>query len=95
MHIVCMRTTWDPQKAATNLAKHGVRFSDAELVLYDPLAVTVEDEDAEDEQRLVTIGVDAVGRILVVVYTLRGDDLRLISARQATRRERRAYEEGV
>jgi len=50
MHIVCMRTTWDPQKAATNLAKHGVRFSDAELVLYDPLAVTVEDEDAEDEQ---------------------------------------------
>ena len=95
MHIVCMQVVWDPQKAPTNLAKHGVRFSDAELVLYDPLAVTVEDEDAEDEQRLVTIGVDAVGRILVVVYTLRGDDLRLISARQATRRERRAYEEGV
>jgi hypothetical protein len=95
MHIVCMQVVWDPEKAAANLAKHGVRFSDAELVLYDPLAVTVEDEDAEGEQRLVTIGMDAVSHILVVVYTVRGDDVRLISARQATRTERQAYEEGV
>ena len=90
-----MRAVWDPEKAAINLAKHGVRFSDAELVLYDPLAVTVEDEAAEGEQRLVTIGMDAAGRVLVVLYTFRADDVRLISARQATRRERRVYEEGV
>jgi len=95
MHIVCMQVLWDPEKAAANLAKHGVRFSDAELVLYDPLAVTIEDETAEGEQRLVTIGLDAVGRVLVLVYTFRGEDIRLISARPATPRERRTYEEGI
>jgi uncharacterized DUF497 family protein len=90
-----MRALWDPGKAAANLAKHGVHFSDAELVLYDPHAVTVEDEAAEGEQRLVTIGLDAVGRVVLVVYTFRGEDVRLISARPATRRERRTYEEGI
>lgn len=90
-----MRVLWDPDKAARNLAKHGVRFGDAELVLYDPHAVTVEDEAAAGEQRFVTIGVDALGSVLVVVYTFRGEDLRLISARPATRREKRTYEEGV
>jgi hypothetical protein len=90
-----MRVVWDPEKAATNLAKHGVRFSDAELVLFDPGAVTVEDEVAEGERRFVTVGLDSVGRVLVVVYTFRGEDVRLISARPATRRERRTYEEGI
>jgi uncharacterized protein len=90
-----MRAIWDPDKAKANLEKHGVRFSDAELVLYDPYAVTVEDSAAQGEQRHVSIGLDAVGRILVVVYTYRGENVRLISARPATRRERRQYEEGI
>src|SRR5579885_2445940 len=72
MHHVCMRAVWDPDKAKANMEKHGVRFSDAELVLYDPFAVTVEDSGAQGEQRHISIGLDAVGRILVVVYTDRG-----------------------
>ena len=90
-----MRAVWDPDKAEANLEKHGVRFSDAELVLYDPHAVTVEDSAAQGEQRHISIGLDAVGRILVVVYTYRGENVRLISARPATQRERRQYEEGI
>lgn len=61
MHYVCMRAVWDPDKAKANLEKHGVRFSDAELVLYDPYAVTVEDAAAQGEQRHISIGMDAVG----------------------------------
>ena len=95
MHHVCMRAVWDPEKAKANLEKHGVRFSDAELVLYDAYAVTVEDSTAQGEQRHISIGLDAVGRVLVVVYTDRGEDVRLISARLATRTERRHYEEGI
>jgi uncharacterized protein len=90
-----MRAVWDPGKAKANLEKHGVRFSDAELVLYDSYAVTVEDSAAEGEQRHISIGLDAVGRVLVVVYTYRGENVRLISARLATRAERRQYEEGI
>jgi uncharacterized DUF497 family protein len=82
---------WDPRKAAANLLKHGVRFSEALTVLFDDLAVTAEDEDS-DERRFVTVGVSAEGQILVVVYTWRGDGIRLISARRATPKERRAYE---
>jgi uncharacterized DUF497 family protein len=65
------------------------------LVLYDPYAVTVEDSMAEGEQRHISIGLGAMGQILVVVYTYRGDDIRLISARPAARRERQEYEEGI
>ncbi len=95
MHHVCMRAVWDPEKAKTNLEKHGVRFSDAELVLYDPYAVTVEDAVAQGEQRHLSIGLDAVGRVVVVVYNYRGENVRLISARPATRTERRQYEKGI
>lgn len=90
-----MRVVWDPIKARQNLQKHRVRFSDAELVLSDPSALTTEDREALGEPRFVTIGMDANGRTLVVVYTHRGNDLRLISARVATRREKRQYEEGI
>jgi uncharacterized protein len=90
-----MQVTWDPAKAGANLQKHGVRFSDAEGVLFDPLAITVEDRSATGELRFVSIGADPFGRVLTVVYTHRGDDLRLISARRATRKERLQYEEGV
>jgi len=82
-------------KARANLAKHGVRFSDAESVLFDPGALTREDEDAEGEQRFVSVGSDAMGRVLTVVYSYQEEVIRMISARQASRTERRAYEEGV
>ena len=90
-----MRVIWDPEKAATNLRKHRIRFADAELVLFDPQAITIEDFTAEGEQRHVSLGMDALGRLLVVVYAYRGDDIRLISARRATRAQRRQYEEGL
>ena len=82
----------DPAKAASNLKKHGVSFADAEGVLEDPLAVTVEDPDAEGEQRFVTVGLGNAGELLVVVGTERDDDCRPISARRPTRKERKEYE---
>jgi len=84
-----------PKKARSNHQKDGIRFSDAETVLFDPQAITTEDESADEERRFVTIGMDAVARILVVVYCYRNDDIRLISARAANRRERQQYEEGI
>jgi uncharacterized protein len=87
-----MEVTFDPKKAVANDKKHGIRFSDAEAVLFDPLALTCEDRSAEGEQRFVSIGMDATGRVLVVIYTYRGEDIRLISARHATARERGSYE---
>ena len=82
---------WDPDKAARNLEKHGIDFADAALALYDDLAVTLPDDDA-DEQRFVTLGLDALGRLLVVAYTWRDERVRVISARRATGSERRRYE---
>jgi uncharacterized DUF497 family protein len=73
-----MQVTWDPQKARANHAKHGIRFSDADVVLSDPDGVSQDDPTADGEPRFVTIGADAVGRILVVVYAYRGADVRLI-----------------
>ena len=90
-----MDVIWDPAKAEANLQKHGVHFSDAEAVLFDPLALSMEDEDAEGEDRYIAMGQDAVGRVLVVVYTYRGDTIRLISARPATRKEIKVYEKGI
>ena len=95
VYAFSVQVIWDPDKARSNLSKHGVRFSDAELVLSDSVALTREDSSAGGEQRFVSIGTDAVGRVVVVVYTYRGEDIRLISARPATRSERRAYEEGI
>lgn len=90
-----MKVKWNPIKAESNLKSHGVHFYDAEPVLFDPAALSFEDSDAEEEQRFVTIGRDALGAILVVVYTYREDHIRLISARPATRNEVRSYEEGI
>ncbi|MEO0825719.1 MAG: BrnT family toxin [Cyanobacteria bacterium J06635_15] len=84
---------WNSDKAVANLRKHGVDFADAVSVFSDDLAITIPDERF-DEERFVTIGLDVFGRVLVVVYTLRGDEIRVISARKATRQERRQYEEG-
>jgi len=90
-----MKATWDPQKAETNLKKHKIRFSDAETVLFDPMALTIEDQDVEGERRFVSVGSDAFGRVFVVVYTYQEDAIRLISARRATPTERKCYEEGI
>jgi uncharacterized protein len=90
-----MRVEWDPNKATSNFHKQGIRFADAESVLFDPNAVSIEDTTATDEQRFITIGVDSLWRLLVVVYTHRGRTIRLISARPATKTERRKYEEGT
>jgi uncharacterized DUF497 family protein len=84
---------WDPRKADANYRKHGVRFSEAATVLSDELAMTVEDTRI-GEQRFVTVGESAEHRLLVVIYTWRGERARLISAREATPKERRNYEGG-
>lgn len=91
--IIEMAYQWNRDKAAANLRKHGIDFADAVSVFSDDLAITIPD-DRFDEERFVTIGNDAFGRVLVVVYTLRDDEIRLISARKATRQERQQYEEG-
>lgn len=85
-----MNYEWDPHKAKTNLRKHGIDFADAISVFEDDLALQIED-DYPHEQRFVTIGIDSLGRILVVVYTWRGTAIRMISARKATNYERREY----
>lgn len=90
-----MNIDWDPNKARANSANHGVLFSDAEAELYDPNGITRENDRAEGEQRFVTLGLDALVRALVVVYTYRGDAIRIISARRATRNEVRAHERGI
>lgn len=87
-----MRFQYDPAKAAANLKKHGVSFADAEGVLEDLLAVTVEDPDAEGKRRFVTVGLGNAGELLVAIWTWRGEECRLISARRPTRKERRHYE---
>jgi len=87
-----MEYEWDPNKAATNLQKHAISFADAVAVFSDTFALTMADDFA-DEERFVTLGMDAFGRFLVVVYTWRGEQrIRIISARKATRHERMQYE---
>lgn len=90
MHVAAFE--WDPRKAATNSRKHGVQFADAVMVLEDELAITLR-EDAHLEQRWITIGMDALGCIMTVVYPWRGDAIRVISARLATPNERKQYSE--
>lgn len=86
---------WDPEKAASNLVKHGVDFHEAGTVLDDPLSTTFPDPDHSiDEHRYLTIGSSLSGRILVVAHTDRGEAIRLISARPATPSEQRFYEQG-
>ena len=89
MHNTRMEIEFDPVKARTNLRKH--RVAHAEQALRDVMAVTVEDPDAMGEQRFVTLGMDALGRVLVVIHTQRGERTRLISARKAGRGESEQY----
>jgi uncharacterized protein len=86
---------WDAAKAVENFAKHGVSFEEATTALRDPLSATGLDPDHSlGEERFVTFGVSAHGRLLVVAHTDRDDIIRIISAREATRSERKIYEEG-
>ena len=90
-----MTIRWDSQKAEANFRKHRIRFPDAETVLFDPRTLTIENQIIDQEQRFLSVGSDAVGRILVIVYTYHGDTIRLISARKATSKERKYYEKGI
>jgi uncharacterized protein len=87
---------WDHKKAKTNLEKHGVSFEEASTAFKDTLSLTVDDPlHSSDEKRLVLIGMSYNNRILVVVHTERGDNIRIISARKATKKERKYYESNV
>jgi len=90
-----LRFEWDSEKAARNLAKHDVSFEEASTVFGDPLGKIVQDpRHALGEQRFVLLGHSERQRFLTIMFTDRGEAIRLISARKATRRERREYEEG-
>ena len=85
---------WDSRKARSNLAKHGVGFEEASTIFGDPLSLTILDpEHSLSEERYITMGRAFTGKLLVVVHTERGDNIRIISARRASRRERKFYEE--
>ncbi|HEX3529923.1 MAG TPA: BrnT family toxin [Thermoanaerobaculia bacterium] len=89
-----MRSEWDPEKASHNLKKHGVSFEEAKTVFDDALFLVYADPaHSMEENRLLILGQSDRGRLLVVAYTERRKSVRLISAREATRRERKAYEE--
>lgn len=89
-----MEFQWDINKARHNQSKHGVSFADAATIFDDELALTIEDPDSIGEHRFITMGRTATGQLLTVVYTLRKSQIRIISARRATGRERQSYEEG-
>jgi len=90
-----MNFEWDPEKAELNLAKHDVSFEEASTAFGDPLSITISDPDhSEEEDRFILLGQTYSGRFVVVVHTDRDETIRLISARMATKGERRNYEEG-
>jgi len=91
-----MRFEWNPQKAQLNLSKHGIDFAEATTVFTDPLSVTYTDPDHSlDEERWIIIGLSIRNRLLIVAHTDRGQSIRIISAREVTRRERKLYEHGI
>jgi hypothetical protein len=90
-----MRFDWDPRKAAANLRKHSVSFEEASTVFADDYSLTGTDPDhSVGEERFITFGMSQSGRLLVVSHTEQGDTIRILSARRATRSERKLYEEG-
>ena len=90
-----MEFEWDPAKARENIRVHGINFAVAAGVLEDENALTIEDIDAEGEQRFRILGMDGLGRLLVVVYTYREGKIRLISARKATKKEGKEYAQRI
>lgn len=90
-----MKFTWNPRKAASNFKKHGISFEEAASVFGDPLAITFPDPDhSEDEDRWLTFGCSASTRLLVLAHLDSRDTIHIISAREATKNERKIYEEG-
>jgi uncharacterized DUF497 family protein len=90
-----MKFEWDPRKAKLNLRKHSVSFEEATTSFRDPLSMTAPDPDhSMSEHRFVTFGVSSKGRLLTISHTERGESLRIINARRATKQEREIYEEG-
>ena len=88
-----LKFEWDENKAGSNLAKHGVSFAEATTVFGDALALTIPDPvHSQSEDRLVTLGSSYLGKLLVVVHTERDETIRIISARPASRKERKQYE---
>ncbi len=84
---------WDERKAKQNIRKHGVSFEEAATVFGDQFSITIYDPlHSEDEDRFVILGMSSKNRLLVVVHTERGDKIRIISARKATKKERKQYE---
>jgi len=89
-----MEFIWDPNKAESNVRRHGVSFHEAATVFGDPLSTTVPDPDHSiEEERYIIIGTSHRGRLLIVAHAEQGNRIRIISARELTRRERRQYEE--
>ena len=89
-----LRFDWDPDKVAANEEKHGVRFSEAATAFGDPLSITIPDpEHSEGEARFILVGLSYLGRLVVVAHAENEDSIRIISARLATRAERRSYEQ--
>jgi uncharacterized DUF497 family protein len=90
-----MKIEWDPEKAKSNLRKHGISFEEAATALSDPMAATGADPDHSiTEERYVTFGVSEIGRIVVVSHTEEHETIRIISARKASKGEKELYEEG-
>lgn len=90
-----MKIEWDENKAVSNLRKHKVSFAEAQTVFDDPLAATDSDPDHSfEERRFITIGLSAVGRLLIVSHTFEPETVRIVSARKPTRGERESYENG-
>jgi uncharacterized protein len=91
---VALKFEWDPQKAASNLVKHGVAFEEAATVFGDQLGrITSDPRHSEGEERFVLLGLSRQQRLLAVMFTDRGEAVRVISARPAMSRERREYEQ--
>jgi len=90
-----MNFEWDARKAKVNLRKHGISFEEATTAFRDPLAVTASDlTHSSNEHRFVTFGLSSKGKLLTISHTERGESIRIITARQSTKRERKIYEEG-
>jgi uncharacterized DUF497 family protein len=85
---------WDEEKDLSNRKKHGISFDETKTVFNDPRSITIADEDhSDDEDRYIDIGISSRGRLIVVSYTDRGSNIRIISSRKATKSERKAYEQ--
>jgi hypothetical protein len=94
--MIMIAFEWDITKAKTNLRKHRVAFSEATTVLRDRLSITIHDPDhSVDEDRYITMGKSIAGRLLMVAHTDRGDRTRIISTRELTRKEHKAYENEI